>query len=608
MIFAAGEQMHGLAPQSLQEHRYRHKDTGNSHKQPGAQLVDHDGKDHQDLCQNGQQRTVNAVLNVAPCGDWIDVLLDAGFILTLEQRTDHQQIHQRTDGERNGCALQVHQGEVMHSVVRSFTVEEVAGKGSDAVHSVVGQAAQAAHQQNVAAQNDGGRSCDILAVAMEVLVLGILFYEDADEQLQHICEGQAAGEEECPLQSGKHPGILLQQNDVLHDALVQQSLADIAVQQRQTGQAQHGDAGQNSKQRFAAAETLNIVQVIGMSRKMDDTRNREQHHLDQRMVQDVQDGTVHSQCVVMAQEALHCKADHDKADLRNGRASQGAFQVHGANGQCCTQHHGNGADDSQHAAPGAVMQEQRGGQDGNTVNAGLSDHTGQHGRCGRRSCGVGCRQPDMQRERTCLGREAKQRQDAGQPETAGIADAFCGMCQLGDLQGTQQIVDQEQTVQRHQATNHSHSQIGAAGTHSVLLLCLDNEDVGGKGHDLEADKGGEEICGEEHAHSCAKGQHPEHVVTVAALDVREILQRQNGCGKPAGGGQKGHQGVEAAGLEADAETAETGNLHGNMAAGNHNDGCDQLQCRCQNDKSITHLLAAATDQIADRTAEHGKHD
>ena len=50
-----------------------------------------------------------------------------------------------------------------------------------------------------------------------------------------------------------------------------------------------------------------------------------------------------------------------------------------------------------------------------------------------------------------------------------------------------------------------------AGADGVLLLRLNNEDVGGERHDLEEDKGGEQVSGQEHTHGRAQRQHPEDV-------------------------------------------------------------------------------------------------
>ena len=117
---------------------------------------------------------------------------------------------------------------------------------------------------------------------------------------------------------------------------------------------------------------------------MDDPRRREEDHLDERVVQDMQDGPVHCQGVVLPQQTQHGGPHQDEPDLRDGRAGQGPLQVHGQHRQHRPQHHGHSAQHGQQHPPLLIMEKDGGGQHQDPVYPRLGDDAGQHRRSRRR--------------------------------------------------------------------------------------------------------------------------------------------------------------------------------------------------------------------------------
>ena len=116
---------------------------------------------------------------------------------------------------------------------------------------------------------------------------------------QHIGQGQAAGKEEGPLQHGEEHLSPLAQMDVLHNALVEQGLADIAAEQRQTRQAEHGHRHHQRQGGFAPAKAPDLIEIEGVGGQVDDARGGKEDHFNDGVVQDVEDGAVHRQGVVL---------------------------------------------------------------------------------------------------------------------------------------------------------------------------------------------------------------------------------------------------------------------------------------------------------------------
>ena len=392
-------------------------------------------------------------------------------------------------------------------MVRGVAVEKAAGHGGNRVHGHVGLRSQTDHHQQVAGDSAQGGGGDVVLSPPPPLSIQhlpgqwVLLHEQTDKQLEHIGQGQPAAEQEQPLQGGEQQIVLPRQGDVLHNALVEEGLAHIAVEGGHPRQAEHGQPHEQGKEGLSPAEAPDLIEVKGVGGQVDDPRQGKEHHFNEGVVQDVQDGAVHRQGIVLPQQAHHGRPHQNEADLGDGGAGQGTLQVDGAHRQHRPQHHGHRPDGGQQQPPGPVVQEDGGGQHQNAIHPRLDNDAGEHRRGwggGRRVCGG---QPDVQRKGPRLGPEAHQHQQGTRPQQRPVLHRRCGRPHLVQVQGAQLSVEEKQPCQRRQTADHRHRQIGLPRLQGLILLGLNHQDEGGEGHDLKKHKSGEQVRRQEHPHS-----------------------------------------------------------------------------------------------------------
>ena len=236
---------------------------------------------------------------------------------------------------------------------RRFAVEKVRRKVRDAVHGVIRAQSENRKHQGGQAEGQGSRAGEIALHAVKLrLAYGVLFHEDCDEKLGHIGQGQAAGEEEDPLHR-RHPAGAKEVR-ALHDALVQEGLAHIAVEQGNAADAQAAKQKGRRQQGLFAAEAADLVEIELMQVPEHRAGAEEEDQLEGRVVDHVQYGPAGGQGVFLAQQTHHANAHQDEADLGHGRAGEGPLEVDGKQGQHRSQEHGHRAEDKDHGPPGRV--------------------------------------------------------------------------------------------------------------------------------------------------------------------------------------------------------------------------------------------------------------
>ena len=263
------------------------------------------------------------------------------------------------------------------------------------------------------------------------------------------------------------------------------------------------------------------------------------------MVDNVQQGAVHCQCVVVAQQTLHGNACENKADLRYRRAGKGALKINGEHRQHSTQHHGDHTQCQHQHAPSVIVAEYLCTQHQNTEYTRLDDDTGQHRRRRCRCSGVSGGQPDIQGEGARLCRKAHKGQQARSPQIALVFHCSGSLIQAVDFQCAQQMVQHKHTHQGRQTANDRHSQIGFRCTNGIRPFGVDDQYPGGKAHDFKEHEGGEQVRRQEHTHSAGQSQQPESIVTVAEMTVGKIFTEHQSRFKPTDGGDDRHQAAEA---------------------------------------------------------------
>ena len=111
-----------------------------------------------------------------------------------------------------------------------------------------------------------------------ILLFRVFFHKDRHVELGHIGHGQTAGAEKDPLDDPERPAVF---PGGLHDALVQQGLADIAVEQRDAADPQGPQKERRLQQRLPPAKAPDLIQLQCFCVHEYHTRTHEEHQLEQ---------------------------------------------------------------------------------------------------------------------------------------------------------------------------------------------------------------------------------------------------------------------------------------------------------------------------------------
>ena len=407
-------------------------------------------------------------------------------------------------------------------MVQMAPVEEVHGQLRQTVHGGIGGEAQHGDHQRRKAQGDCRGKGDPAAHPVKLrLAGGMALHKNRRKELGHIGQGQAAGEQEDPFHQLQNAAVM---GHPLHNGLVEQGLADVAVQQRNASDAQGPQQEADHQKGLFPAEAPDLVQIQLVKVPEHSAGAEEEHQLEAGVVHHVQHGAPGRQGVFLPQQAHHAHAHQNKADLGHGGAGQGPLQVNGKQGQHRPQQHGDCAQRQDHSAPGRVPPEEVAGDHQDAPNAGLGQRAGQQRRGRSRGHRMGLGQPDMDREHAGLGPEAEEDTAAGciqhRSKPLGPGRGIEGV----DGQGAEAAPQQKQSHQRHKAADHRHGQIGLGGPDGPGGLLLDDPGEGGEGHDLKEDEGREQVRRQEHAHGGPQGQQLEEIIPVAPVMMGKIVR------------------------------------------------------------------------------------
>ena len=410
-----------------------------------------------------------------------------------------------------------------------MTAGEGEGSGGELLRQPMGQQTQ--HRQRCRCQHQRrhgeGRSP---APGGGVGICRGLLPEYRHIDLGEIGHRQSAGQQEQPLhrRDGGAAGLHRQ----LYHSLVDQRFADVAQKAGDTGQGAGSAQEQPVEQGLAPPEATDAVQIQLVGVVIHHTGKEKEGQLHQRVVQHIQHRTVGGQCVVLPQQGQHGHAHQNEPDLGQGGAGQNVLEVGGERRHHGAQHHGDAAQYQHQNAPAAAARQQVDGDDQNTENTRLSQHTRQQSAGGGRGHRVGLGQPDVQREYARLGGEAEEHAQSRPPQGRAVRHGGAGILQLRQHQCPRQMLEQEQAHQRHQTAQNGDGQIGLSGLQRLRRLLLHHPHIGTEAHKLEEQEGGLEIRRQEHAQRKAQANEEEEIVPPQMTMAPEILGRQHGADEP----------------------------------------------------------------------------
>ena len=338
---------------------------------------------------------------------------------------------------------------------------------------------------------------------------------------------------------------------------MEQCLADIAAPAGNTADTQGAHQVAEHQKRLPAAKTADLVQIQLVGIHVDDRGHQEQNQLEHGMVDHVQEGSPGSQDVFFPQQHQHTDTHQNKTDLGNRGAGKGPLEVYGEQCQQRAQEHGDHTNDQNKSAPQFIVNKHVAANDQNAENTGLGQDAGQERTGGSGSHRMGFGQPDVNGERTCLGRETHKHTQGSGPEI------FAGACgsQIRNIQSAHFLIQQENAHQQHHAANDSHSKIGTARPEGACLFVLGYPHIGAQGHDLKENKGGIQIAGQKNGNGGTQGYQLEQVIPVPVAVVGKVLRGDQSRDQPHKGGNGRVDTPEAACCESQAETADAGDLH-----------------------------------------------
>ena len=287
----------------------------------------------------------------------------------------------------------------------------------------------------------------------------------------------------------------------------------------------------------------------------------------------------------------------DFADLRQGRIGQHALEF------LLEQRHDLAVDQCQAAehqhqctyveACGSVAGELRGAEDhqqhlDHAEDTGLGQDAGQRagdrGGCFR----VSQRQPGVHRHEAGLDGETNEQAERGDSASRGIDVGDPGS-DVGELEAARLRVQQQNAKVHHVGAGGAHHEVNEAGAQGLWCLFVDDQEVGGPGHQLPEDVEVAELMGARQPEHRAGHQEDEKVVAVAVIRVAHVAV-----------GVKHHQ-------EGDAGDDDGEQVRGGVEAGSddrqHQGGEGQ-----QHSVQIAHHACAEADGVDDEAADVGHED
>ena len=355
----------------------------------------------------------------------------------------------------------------------------------------------------------------------------IPFHEDRHEQLRHIGHSQPPGEQENILHS-------LQRSSpaIFHDALVQQSLADITAKKRNPPDSQRTDEENALQQRIFPAKAPDIVQVQGMGIHVHHPGGHKQHQLYQGVVHHVQKRSMGCQYTVFRLpfypgHAQHPDSHQDETNLGHRGTGQRPLQIHREHCQQSAPQHGDHPQRQYQPAPFPVPGKQAAAQNQDTVNTRFGQNAGQQRGSRGRGHRMGLWQPDVQRESPRLGPEAEEHAGAGRIQQIPLPAVCSGGGQFADRQRPQLMVQQENAHEHHKPSCHRHGQVGVRRPQRRPVLLLGHPHIGGEGHYLKKDKCGVQIRGQEHSQGSPQSPQQKQVKTAAMVQMGKIFPGEN---------------------------------------------------------------------------------
>ena len=426
-----------------------------------------------------------------------------------------------------------------------------------------GEHAQNRNQNHRRAQRKGGALIHVMAVQLVVLRLtaGVLLPEQRDVDLQHVAGGHARSAEEDPLADIVNAEVA-QLVGVLQDALVDQGLAQVAVEQRNARQTQRAQQERRVQQRLATAKATQVVELQLVQVHVHHARRHEQRQLQHGVVHHVHHSAAGGHVALLAQQHRHGHAHGDVADLGHGRAGEDALEVGREQRKHRAQRHGDQAQRQHHVAEGQAAQHGTQADHQHAEHAGLGEHAAEQcaGRGGGHRMRLG--QPDVQREQARLRTEAHQDQRRRQDH---VRAAPCGG-QRVEGQGANAVPGHEQAHQRHHAAEHRDGEVRPRRAHRARVLIVGHPGIGGQRHDLEEDEGGVEVVRHEHAQRRHQRDLVEQVVAGAVLVVGEVFRGHQARHQPHERRDQRVQAAEAVQLQRKTHAAERGYVQRNRPA------------------------------------------
>lgn len=199
-----------------------------------------------------------------------------------------------------------------------------------------------------------------------------LLPEDGDVDFQQIRGREPAREEKQPLHRRDAPAAGF--GGKLHNALVQEGLAEIAAKARNARERPRAAEKHRVQQGLAAPEAADGVEVERVGVCVDDAREEEERELHERVVQHVKNRPVRGESIVLAEQGDHGHAQQDKADLRERGAGEDVLEVVREYRKHRAEHHRHRAERKDQEPPARVAGEHLRREQEHAEDASLCQH------------------------------------------------------------------------------------------------------------------------------------------------------------------------------------------------------------------------------------------
>ena len=182
----------------------------------------------------------------------------------------------------------------------------------------------------------------------------VLFNEQDNEQLGHIGDRHAAGEQEQPFDRPEEKGGLTcrgERGGMFRNAFMKERFADISGEQRESAYSERARKEHGHQERFFSAESPDLVEIQPVRVHIDRACRKEQNQLEEGMIQHVEKSSGCCGGGFRTENRNHADACQNETDLRNGGAGKRALQVDGKQSEHCAKHHRDGTQNEDQGAP-----------------------------------------------------------------------------------------------------------------------------------------------------------------------------------------------------------------------------------------------------------------